>query len=143
MDKHAQRIWHVLCLDYVSVSSLLPYSTRIDSTNASIAKLWMVNLATTCIVALTVFVTLACVVNIHARNQSRRWEATKPPELISGLFLNFLAVQPTALHLGNLFSSPFLSTVALSQHRFLFQFNKLFGFGLSQRFSSSLTFGPN
>jgi hypothetical protein len=89
----------------------------------------MANLATPCLNALALLVTLACVANITTRNQSARWEAMKPPELTSGLFLNFLVVQPTALHLGNLFSSPFFSTVALSHHRFLFQFNKLFGFG--------------
>jgi hypothetical protein len=59
----------------------------------------MVNLATKLMIALYTILTLACVVTNIARNQSGRWEATKPPKLISGLFLNFLVFLLTALHL--------------------------------------------
>jgi hypothetical protein len=90
--------------------------------------LCLVNLAEFSLIALAILVTLARVTNITTRNQSGRWEAIQPPELTPGLFLNFLVFQPIALHLGNLFYSPCLSTVALPQHFFLFLFNKLFGF---------------
>jgi hypothetical protein len=72
-------------------------------------------------IALTVIVTLACV-SQHRKESKRKTGSFQA----IGALLNFLVVQPTALHLGNLFHFSFLSTAALSQHRFLFQFNKLY-----------------